>query len=114
MQKFNKKFHAHAIHSLKHFKYNPVPKTEVPETRTDRSLTVHDSTHGLAEHFILLNSKLKKISIESKNAQSEFEQKSYGRPQLALPISKGGAVMRAYPVFHSTQICSILGRRARP
>ena len=63
----------HSIHSPEHFRYNPVPKTEVPKTRTDLSSTVHDLTHWLAhvldEHFILLNSRLNKISVDSKNAQ---------------------------------------------
>ena len=31
--------------------------------------------------------------------KSEFERESYGRPKLALPISKGGAEMLAYPRF---------------
>ena len=73
MKKFNKQFPNHAIHIFEHFRYNSVPKTEVPKTRMDRSSTVrnptHYSAHGLAENFILLNSRLHELSIESKNAQ---------------------------------------------
>ena len=72
-QKFNTQFLAQAIRSPKHFRYNLVLKTEVLETRMDRSLAVHDrdhcSAHVLAQHFILLNSRLNEIFVESKNAQ---------------------------------------------
>ena len=75
-QKFNKQFPAQAIRSPEHLRYNSVPKTEVSKTRTDRSSTVRDQTHcsahGLVEHFILLNFRLNKFSVESKNVQIGF------------------------------------------
>ena len=71
-QKFNKQFSAQAICSPGHFRYNPVEKTKVSKTRMDCSTTVRDpahySAHGLAENFILLNSRLNKLSVESINA----------------------------------------------
>ena len=71
-KKFNMQFPTQAIHNSEHFRYNQVPKTKVSETRTNRSSTVRDpdhcSAHGLTENFILLNSRLNEISVESKNA----------------------------------------------
>ena len=71
--KFSPQFPAQAIRSLEHFRYNPVSKTEVPETRTDLFSTVRDpshcSAHGLAENFILLNFRLHELSVESKNTR---------------------------------------------
>ena len=57
----------------KHLRYKLVPKTEVLEIRKDHSLTVRDPTqclaHVLDDKFILLNSRLKDLSLQSKNAQ---------------------------------------------
>ena len=68
----NTQFFAQAICSPKHFGYKPVPKTEVPKIRTDHSSTVRDLAqclaYILAENFILLNSRLNELSVESKNA----------------------------------------------
>ena len=70
-QKFNMQFHAQAISSAEHLRYNPIPKTEVLKIRIDRFSNVYDpdhySAHSLAEHFILLNSRLNELSVESKN-----------------------------------------------
>ena len=72
-QKFNTKFPSQDIRSPEHFRYNQVPKTEVPETRTDCSSIVHDPAHCseniLAKNFILLNFRLNEIFVESKNPQ---------------------------------------------
>ena len=70
---FNTQFPAQGRRNPKHFRYKPVPKTEVLETIMDHSSTVRDPAqclaHGLDENFIFLNSRLNELSVESKNEQ---------------------------------------------
>ena len=66
-------FPTQAICSPRYIGYKPVSKTEVPETRMDHSSTIRDLAQYLAyilvENFILLNSRLNELSLESKNAR---------------------------------------------
>ena len=70
------KFLAQAICCPKRFSYKPIPKTDVSKTRTNHSSTFRDltqcSAHVFAEKFILLNSRLNELSVESKNMQIRF------------------------------------------
>ena len=101
---FNLQFHAQAIRNPKHFRYKPVPKIEVPETRTDYSSTVRDPAqclaHGLAEHFIILNPRLNDFSLGSRTRKSEFGRESYGILKLTQPIRKGVRKFGHTPVCH--------------
>ena len=98
---FNTQFPAQAIHIPKHFRYNPVPKTEVLETIVDHSSTVHDPAkslaHGLDEIFILLNSRLNELSIESKNVRIEVRTRKLWLFEIDAADSQGCAEIWVHP-----------------
>ena len=98
---FNTQFPASARRSPKNFRYEPVLKTEVPEIRTVHSSTVHDptqcSSYILAKHFILLNSRLNDLSIESKNARSEVWIRKLWSSEVDAANSQGCVEMWAHP-----------------
>ena len=96
----NTQFPAQAICSLKHFGYKTVPKTEVPETRMDNSSTVRDSAqclaYILAEHFILLNSRLEELFVESKNEQIGVRTRKLWSSKVDAADSQGCAEIWAH------------------
>ena len=100
---FNTQFPAQAIHGPEHFRYNLVPKTEVRETRTDNSSTIHDpaqcSAHVLSEKFILLNSRLNLLFVESKNASIGVPTRKLWLSEVDAADSQGCAEIRAHPRF---------------
>ena len=61
----------------------------------DHSSTVRDpaqfSAHGLAENFILLNSRLKKLHVESKNEQIEVRMRKLWSSEVDVADSQGCA-----------------------
>ena len=97
----NTQFPAQAIRNPKHFRYKPVLKTEVLETRKDHSSTVLDlaqcSTHGLAEHFILLNSRLNEIFIESKNTRIGVQMRKLWSSEVDAVDSQRCAKIWVHP-----------------
>ena len=97
----NMQFPAQAIRNLKHFRYKSIPKTEVSKTKTDHSSTVRDpvqcSAHGLAENFILLNSRLNEIFIEFKNARIEVWTRKLWSSEIDAADSQGYAEIGAHP-----------------
>ena len=97
----NTQFPAQSICSPKHFGYKPIPKTEVPETRLDYSSTVHDleqcSAYILAEHFILLNSRLDKIFVESKNARIGIRTRKVWSSKVDAVDSQGCGEIWVHP-----------------
>ena len=101
---FNTQFPAQAICNPKHFRYKPVPKIEVPKTRTDYSSTVLDpaqcSTHGLAKNFFLLNSRLNKFYVELKNLRTEVWTRKLWPSEVDVADSQGCAEIWAHPVCH--------------
>ena len=98
---FNTQFPAQARRSPKNFRYKPVSKTKVPETRTDHSSTVSDpaqcSAHVLAKHFILLNSRLNELSVESKNARIGVHTRKLWSFKVDAANSQGCAEIWAHP-----------------
>ena len=98
---FNTQFLAQAKRSPKHFRYKPVPKTEVPETKTNHSSTVRDpaqwSAHVLAKHFILLNSRLNELSVESRNARIGVHTRKLWSSKVDAADSQGCAEIWAHP-----------------
>ena len=97
----NTQFLAQAICSPKNFDYKPVPKTEVSETRTDYASTVRDpaqcSVYILAEHFILLNSRLDELSVESKNERIGVRTRKLWPSKVEAADSQGCAEIWAHP-----------------
>ena len=97
----NKQFLAQAISSPKHFRYKPIPKIEVPETKTDHFSTLCDPAqclaHGLAENFILLNSRLNELSVESKNARIGVRTGKLWSSEVDTADSQGCAEIWAHP-----------------
>ena len=94
-------FPAQAIRSPKHLSYKPIPKIEVPETRIDHSSTIRDpaqcSAHFLAENFILLNSRLNEISVESKNVQIGVRTGKLWPSEVDVANSQGCAEIWTHP-----------------
>ena len=92
-KKSNTHFPSQAIRNPKRFSYKPIPKTEVPETRKDHSSTFHApdqcSAHILADHFILLDSRLNKLSIESKNVQIGVRTEKLWPSEVGAADSQG-------------------------
>ena len=97
----NTQFLAQAIRNPKHFRYKPVLKIEVPETRTDHSSTISDptqcSTHGLDENFILLNSRLNEIFVKSNNARIGVRTRKLWPSKVDVADSQGFAKFWAHP-----------------
>ena len=110
-------FPAQTICSPEHFRYNLVPKTEVPETRTDLFSTFRDpahcSAHVLAENFILSNSRLHNIFVESKNTQIGVRTKKLWPKCWSCRFSRVVPKFEHAPVFHSAKIYSVTGCSAR-
>ena len=96
----NMKFPTQAIRSPKHLRYKPVLKTEVSETRTDNSSTICDpdqcSAHVLDDHFILLNSRLNELSVESKNARIGVRTRKLWLSEVDAADSQGCAEIWAH------------------
>ena len=99
-KKSNTQFPAQAICSPKHFDYKLVPKTEVPETKKDYSSIVRDPdqclAYLLAEKFILLNSILNKLSVESKNARIGVQTRKLWASKVDAIDSQGYAEIWAH------------------
>ena len=81
----------------------------------DHSSTVSDPTHILDEHFILLNSRLNELSVESKNVQIGVRTGKLWPSEVDAADSQGCADIWAHPhllfylgfCYPGTQ-CSIL------
>ena len=91
-------FPTQAIRSPKHFRYKPVPKT-----RTDLFSIVRDpahcSSHGLVEHFILLNSRLHDISVESKNTRIRVWMRKLWSSEVGAADLQGWCGNSGTPLF---------------
>ena len=72
-------------------------------TRTDHSSTVHDpaqcSAQGLAENFILLNSRLDELSVESKNEIIGVRTRKLWLSEVDTADSQRCAEIWAHPPF---------------
>ena len=114
----NTQLPAHVICSPKHFGYKPVSKIEVPEIEMDHSSTVRDlaqcSTYILVEHFILLNSRLNELSVESKNVRIGVRTRKLWPSKVDAADSQGCAEIWAHTVCHSARDFSIPKHIAQP
>ena len=77
--------------------------------------TLHDPADGLADHFILLNSILNELSVESKNAQIGVRTGKLWSSEVGVADSQGWYGNSGIPPFSIlATFCSVPGGRAWP